>query len=55
MAQEQEKRIEKVQLPPKVQPEAVEDELSDADLESVSGASLIDCGHTEALTCHPTD
>ncbi len=43
MAQEQEKAIEKAQLPPRVQPEAVEDELSEADLESVSGASLVDC------------
>ncbi len=39
MAQEKEKAIEKGQLPPEVQPEAVEDELSEADLESVSGAS----------------
>ncbi len=43
MTEEKEKAIEKAQLPPKVQPEAVEDELSEADLESVSGASLVEC------------
>ena len=43
MADEKEKAIEKMQPQPKVRPEAVDEELSEIDLESVSGASIIDC------------
>ena len=43
MADEQEKVIEKMQPNPKLQPEGVDDELSETDLESVSGASIVNC------------
>ncbi len=62
MANETEKPIEQGQLPPKLQPEAVEDDLSEADLESLSGASLIDCptsgqpgGGCFTMGCRVTD
>jgi hypothetical protein len=46
LADKKEKAIEKVQLPAKVQLEAVEDDLSEADLESVAGGTVIDACHT---------
>ena len=43
MSDDKEKMIENVSVSHEAQPETVEDELSDADLESVAGASLINC------------
>ena len=43
MAEEKEETIEKVQPHPKAKPEAADDELSETDLESVTGASIVNC------------
>jgi class 3 adenylate cyclase len=49
MSDDDEEMIENVSVSPEAKPEAVEDELSDADLESVAAASLIDCPTRQQL------